>query len=889
MKTRLFLLFLAAALFGSPGANAGAVEISANDAFTVVKNMFQGQDVDYYLRVETGTSAYWYIYVDAEPTKGWNHDCYFYQIAKRQDETTPIDSIVPRTKVKLQHPPKNSTFLPLSVKNRYGDNSKSKPVVKKVASANAINNNEVASRTYAVILSGGYNEYSNYERYWNDCSFLYQTLVNKYQIPKSNVYALMADGDDPEADMLSTSGVVVSQSLDLDFDGSNEISYAASKANVKSVLAELAGKLQEDDHLLFYVIDHGGSTDNASASYIWLWKYEQLFDYELAEMLAPFSANNVNVNVVLGQCFSGGFIDDLQSLNCVVSTACRGDEYSYACSTIPYDEFVYRWTSAINEANHTGTAITSDADSNGRVTMEEAFAYAKANDTRDETPQYLSTPLSIGEDLAMNHLAPAVDIYIKDDPLDMGCEPNNTTDKFWLSPSIWVRNQDDSIAVHENPEYSKDHQLAFVYVRIYNRGKKEFDGTQTWAHIYWALASSGFTSGVWKGTELMDGKYTTGGHLEAIPIPAIAPGDSAIVKLRWALPQLLEEKFNTDERIHFCLFCKLMHISYDDGYIDGKSYFFAKASNDQAQKNVSVILRSDTSKETCVYVRNVEGSSCNYSLEFVPRTSADSLLYSHARVVMKMSPQIYSAWERGGMQREDLTILTTSDTTATTRVKFNSPSSRVKAISMNSNEYGLITMKVSFRLPELRETSYTYDLIQRDEDGNIIGGETFIIEAPYKLLQPPTIVPTTGNDSTTLTVTDASSYDNVQWVDATGEIISTEESVTVSPTKTSHDFTALASTEDGGLATASISLEVSSAIESLSVNSSSVTVNLSTPASDGATIAITSSTTGSPVMTVAVTSEEQTIKIDISSLQSGVYTLTYIEDGAAIDSKNFTK
>jgi hypothetical protein len=69
MKTRLFLLFLAAALFGSPGANAGAVEISANDAFTVVKNMFQGQDVDYYLRVETGTSAYWYIYVDAEPTK----------------------------------------------------------------------------------------------------------------------------------------------------------------------------------------------------------------------------------------------------------------------------------------------------------------------------------------------------------------------------------------------------------------------------------------------------------------------------------------------------------------------------------------------------------------------------------------------------------------------------------------------------------------------------------------------------------------------------------------------------------------------------------------------------------------------------------------------------
>lgn len=166
----------------------------------------------------------------------------------------------------------------------------------------------------------------------------------------------------------------------------------------------------------------------------------------------------MNVNVVLGQCFSGGFIDDLTKAGCVVATASTGSEYSWACGDIPYDEFVYQWTTAINGANHRGAKVYPDTDKNGRITMDEAFIYAKNHDRRSaEHPQYVSTPLSVGEDLAFNYLAPAVDIYIKDNPEDTGKEPNMTTDEFWKSPSIWVRNQDDGIEIHENPVYSPNH------------------------------------------------------------------------------------------------------------------------------------------------------------------------------------------------------------------------------------------------------------------------------------------------------------------------------------------------------------------------------------------------------------------------------------------------
>ena len=185
---------------------------------------------------------------------------------------------------------------------------------------------------------------------------------------------------------------------------------------------------------------------------------ENLHDYQLASMLSPFTQKNVNVNVVLGQCFSGGFIDDLTKAGCVVATASTGSEYSWACGDIPYDEFVYQWTTAINGANHRGAKVYPDTDTTGRITMDEAFIYAKNHDRRSaEHPQYVSTPLSVGEDLAFNYLAPAVDIYIKDNPEDTGKEPNMTTDEFWKSPSIWVRNQDDGIEIHENPVYSPNH------------------------------------------------------------------------------------------------------------------------------------------------------------------------------------------------------------------------------------------------------------------------------------------------------------------------------------------------------------------------------------------------------------------------------------------------
>lgn len=170
--------------------------------------------------------------------------------------------------------------------------------------------------------------------------------------------------------MNCTMGGFKSQSLDLDFDGIPDISLAATKPNVRKALNSLANKMRKDDHLFVFVIDHGGSDDDISKSYICLWNGERLYDEELALMLKPFTSRLVNVNVVLGQCYAGGFNDNLEMVGCVVASAAQGNESSWACSDIPYDEFVYQWTCAVNGATHTGEPVVADGDHNGRVTMQ---------------------------------------------------------------------------------------------------------------------------------------------------------------------------------------------------------------------------------------------------------------------------------------------------------------------------------------------------------------------------------------------------------------------------------------------------------------------------------------------------------------------------------------
>jgi len=884
MKAKFMLLGLLMCCLFSSAALAQTNSVSKADALAIAQRQFQGRDVDYFILQDNNLTA-WTIFVDAEPMKGWEHECYLLSIPKTV--STSINVVVPTRKVERKLPP-SGNFVPLSVKNRYGTNANSKPAVSKASQSNAAQ--AAAQRTYAIILSGGVNKMSNYERYWNDCSFIYQTLGNKYEDPKENIFPIMSDGTNTAEDMRLTTGGFKSQPLDLDNDGVAEIKLAATKANIRTTLNSLSTKLKEDDHLFFYVIDHGGTTDYNTNSYICLWGNESLYDYELATMLNPFTQKNVNVNVVLGQCFSGGFNDNLTKVGCVVASASTGSESSWACGDIPYDEFVYQWTTAINGANHRGVKVNSDTDNNGRITMDEAFIYAKNHDRRSaEHPQYVSTPISVGEDLAFNHLAPAVDLYIKDNPEDTGKEPNTTTDKFWLSPSIWIRNNADGICEHENPVYSPDHTSATVYVRVHNRGKKKYEGGSQYVHVYWAKASTGFRPQAWMGQEVYtNGEVTGGPILPPAVIPEIPAGEFRDVKLTWALPSDLlgTSSDNGTEKHHFCLLAQISN-THLEPWFDGTFSYSTKNSNNDAQKNVSIISQKELNSGTSVFVRNIYDINKKYTLELIPRTTSDETIYSYATIEMELSQPIYTAWEQGGSQSNNVLR---APSVSPRKVQFLSKESRLESILLKGKEFDKVTLRFDFKKAPNISKNYTLDLIQRDEDGNIIGGETFIVKSPLLTYTPITIVPSPIiNNGLTLS-TDAEESSQIRWENIDGVTIGNESTLTLnSIAKGSNTYYAYSINEDGELAMGSITLDSSTGISNVMVENDILTINLLGSAPANSTIAISSVINGELISSNEVVLGDKRCTIDVSTLQKGVYVVSYILDGEIVNSVKFTK
>jgi hypothetical protein len=243
---------------------------------------------------------------------------------------------------------------------------------------------------------------TNHERYWNDCSFLYRTLRQTFHIPKRNIIVLMSDGGKPGEDMLRSDGKgFVSSSGDLDGDGQPDVNYPATTESFANVLISMSRRLDEYDHLFLYVIDHGGTLDGNIDSYIWLWNDGRLNDYFLASLLNRFRIGSINI--LMGQCYSGGFVADLMGDGRVIATACSGSEQSRTCPDRPYDEFVYHWTCAVNGSDEIGNPVHADIDGDGDVSMQEAFQYAQSHDRVHETPQYASWPEQLGRQWTFPH------------------------------------------------------------------------------------------------------------------------------------------------------------------------------------------------------------------------------------------------------------------------------------------------------------------------------------------------------------------------------------------------------------------------------------------------------------------------------------------------------
>ena len=565
-------------------------------------------EYDYYQgskMVKIGFYDYSYFFVDMQPGAGWEHPCkHLYCRA-----ASPLFSADTLIVYDGMRPLPDADLIPLSVKDRYGSKSKLKAKVAKLQ-ANAGNQNKFSGNTYAVILSGGMNKYANEERYWNDCSFLYQTLRNHYNISRKNIKVIMADGTDPAADMKTVDNEYISSPLDLDGDGTSDIDFAATRENVTSVIKELSSKMTDKDHLLLFVVDHGGYDKQKQQSYICLWGDAKLYPDELNDCLKAGDAGYVSI--VMGQCHSGGFVEALKGNNRVIATACAENELSFGNEDIPFDEFVYRWTSALNGYDAEGNKVAEVQNAHGFTTITDAARYAQKQDMytdgkfpyAEETPQLSWLTNSTAEDLALDTIPPTVYLYItkgnsKAVSFGSGKIIKFMNGSFWDSSDIWLRNQADGLEIHEHemPKVTENHKVVYIYTRIKNRGVKSYPGYGTNIRTWWARSSYVIDQYAWKGyrdTTMIGGEVD-----DATVEEVIAPGESYIVETKYEFKSN-RYKFAKDRKFNMCLLSFLA-----DSAVAEKNEFVRFSASvvadhdimEEKHQNVDVVVIDEASGE----------------------------------------------------------------------------------------------------------------------------------------------------------------------------------------------------------------------------------------------------------------------------------------------------
>lgn len=146
----------------------------------------------------------WTYFLDEEPFTNWSHDCRYIFVNKENGKLTVQ---------KEKFPPSDMnkwsiiTELPKIPKGKKFDfNTTIKSTLK---------SGLTPSNCYAVIISGGIDRTRNWERYWNDCSAIYSTLVNVYDYLDDHIYVLISDGTNPADDMQLNDFTFQSSPLDL--------------------------------------------------------------------------------------------------------------------------------------------------------------------------------------------------------------------------------------------------------------------------------------------------------------------------------------------------------------------------------------------------------------------------------------------------------------------------------------------------------------------------------------------------------------------------------------------------------------------------------------------------------------------------------------------------
>ena len=365
-------------------------DIGSVDVYASLTSRTSSQPIDVFNN-ETITCTYannWVFFVDDKPFANWMHDCRYIFV----DASTGNYNIV------------NDDMFPVDLYTNFElINQITRPVVAGLPDYSVVPEDDPTENDaykYAVLISTWDNQ-----RYWNNISVIYNTLIQKYGYQKENIYVHYYDG---------------TSSFGSDLDGppsSNDIDADASKSQVQSRFAQLSNSLDHGSQLFVFMC--GWSIQAEQIGLIDDPLYPTfLVPYTSAELASDLEDIACSqMNFLLSFNYSGSFKDELSDFttynvecpNRSINTSTSATKESYNeihITNNKYDEYVFYWSAAArgaypvtdepwNESVPVGQFNietyfpnmnhpldeSADVNGDGYIQMEEAFDYADFYDT----------------------------------------------------------------------------------------------------------------------------------------------------------------------------------------------------------------------------------------------------------------------------------------------------------------------------------------------------------------------------------------------------------------------------------------------------------------------------------------------------------------------------
>lgn len=933
-------------------ANANTVNISKEDALSLVKQQLGNKPFDYYVAsvnevYDDGEESCvldsvpnetwlkcpqkkWLFFVDEQPMTNWDHKCSFFYIP--QEVPALIEDEIPLVQFKgRRYPGGIKLDLIETHRTKYSDHPHINPTkIKKESSDIDWLTSTYFSGDVVLIIGGGYNDVSSYSTHWNDCKYFYDVITQKCNIAPHNTYIYFGGGP---------GRYVTNNYKDIKIpEAIGEGDYCSNyiKSIKRSNVIDLFKQIKQDyydagmrrcaiNNLIVFVSCHG-SIDGQGNPFLCMWqgndseynKFEnhRLYASELKSLLDSISSKYQTV--ILGNCYSGAFLNTLKAPGRTIMTACEPEEFSHGGTdytmNFDYDFFVNHITNAINGIDYRGNSVDADENKDGIISLKEAFNYACERDTKDvkqyanedEHPMYCSTPDWVGQEMSFDHDVDSTLLFVRDNLLDSGNMRTTADINCWNSPDIWVRCHQDGLENQSNEQIDAKCDTAYIYTRIGNLGIRDFNGnvSSKTLELYWSRPS--LTANDWRNNY-------NGGFIDSVKIDrSIAVDSSVVLCTPWVIPTSYRESRSA------CLgnvsILARIKDNMDSLYVATPKMpqTLREISNSRylAEKNRVTLVNGGGSEIMPLMLQNSSDSAQNVNIALTVDSLKDQQpLFDKMELYLTLSPSLAQSWATNGSKGHNVKVLPAKPN----EVQLLGYDSKIEGLPLNPGQTDsvLLTCKMIASDAIVVRGTYNFNIVSQNSSNQNFGGAALNIrlDTSRPAINPGIDIGGAGtiaggdtsitvaapiNDLTRMmTATNIQEPVDYEWYDPDESLIATTKSVALNNVKKGVYKLRVTAKSDGAVAyaLADISKQIESRIKSISPNpfDCQMTIMFNTPCAGDETICVTSVSGNSLPINIKCDKGDKSIEIQASGIPSGQYLVSLLQNGKVVETLHATK